>query len=123
MSGEVSGGCLGGIRGSLRCGAGPVYMGGSGMCGPPGGHCEPMVGGLGCPEGGIGVCWPTHPPPFRLPFRALFTYEGNSNDLRVAGSGGEQGTRAVPCPHLHPRPPAGLSTGGLRPPFVPWSFW
>lgn len=33
------------------------------MCGPPGGHCEPMVGGLGCPEGGIGVCWPTHPPP------------------------------------------------------------
>lgn len=24
-----------------------------------------------------------------FPFRALFTYEGNSNDIRVAGTGGE----------------------------------
>ena len=24
-------------------------------------------------------------------FRALFTYEGNSNDIRVAGTGGEYG--------------------------------
>lgn len=29
------------------------------------------------------------PSPLVFPCRALFTYEGNSNDIRVAGTGGE----------------------------------
>ena len=63
---------------------------------------------------------------FWFDFRALFTYEGNSNDLRVAGSGGERVREPSVCP---PRL-AGRVWGCLQGSaheiwlaFVPRCFW
>lgn len=61
-----------------------------------GAHCVPGGRGSGCVGAGLwGWGAVTQAPPSH---RALFTYEGNSNDLRVAGSGGERGAqRWVPA--------------------------